>query len=430
MIEKKLRKYILPNVLAMVGMSWYILADTFFISVAAGADGITALNLVLPIFGLIFAIGAMIGIGSATKYSLVKDFDKKRADEYFSNGIISTIIIGLIFVVLGILASHKILQFMGADSDIMSVGLPYLKIILGFTPFFMTNYVLTAFVRNDGAPNIAMAATLISGISNIIFDYIFMFPMKMGMVGAALATGVSPIVSMAICMLHYLSEKNTIKFIKKLPSLKMLIDSCKLGIVAFVGEISSGITTMIFNFLLLDIGGNIAVAAYGIIANIAIVGTSLFNGVSQGLQPLASQMHGRQEREAELRIYKHSIKIVLIIAALLVGYILIFAENVVAIFNSENSAELAKYAERGIRLYFMGFLFASVNIIKSGFYSATDMAKESSFIAISRGVVAIVVFAFVLSKFFGIFGVWLAFPVSEIFTLLLAKVIISGGLKG
>lgn len=148
---------------------------------------------------------------------------------------------------------------------------------------FILNYTATAFVRNDGAPNVAMAATLGSGIFNIVFDYIFIFPLGLGMAGAAWATAVSPVVSMAICLTHYLSKRNTVRFMRKLPSLRKLLAACELGVVAFVGEISSGITTMVFNFVLLDLVGNIGVAAYGVVANLALVGTALFNGVSQGL---------------------------------------------------------------------------------------------------------------------------------------------------
>lgn len=419
-MEKKLRKYIFANVLAMTGISCYVLADTFFISLAAGANGIAALNLILPIYGLIYAIGSMIGIGSATRYTLDKALKKTDANHYFSNSIFCTLLISIPFVIGGIFFSNHILILLGADTQILKVGFSYLQIVLCFTPLFMVNYTFTAFVRNDHSPNIAMMATLCSGIFNIVFDYILVFPMGLGMVGAALATALSPLVSIGICMIHYLSKRNTIVFVKKHPSLRKLADSCKLGVVAFVGEMSSGITTMVFNFILLDLSGNIAVAAYGVIANIALVGTALFNGISQGLQPVASEVHGQLDQSAEQRIYKHSLKISLLIACILVGSVLLFTDTFVAVFNSENSAELASYAIFGMRLYFLGFLLASVNIIKSGFFSAIGTGFESSVIALSRGVVSIVVLAFLLSRILDITGVWIAFPISELVTFIIS----------
>ena len=252
-MKKQLRKYIAPNILAMVGTSCYVLADTFFISIAAGANGITALNLVLPIYGLIFALGSMIGVGSATRYSLHRSVGNPDARDYFSNSVWFTLLVSCIFVAAGIWFPDRVLTLLGADAEILQIGLTYTQIVLCFAPFFMLNYTFTAFVRNDNAPKLAMAATLTSGIFNIAFDYIFMFPMKMGMVGAALATGISPIVSMSVCMIHYLSKNSTIVFTWKLPSIKRFLSSCTLGVAAFVGELSSGITTMVFNFILLGL---------------------------------------------------------------------------------------------------------------------------------------------------------------------------------
>lgn len=418
-MEKQLRRYILPNILAMVGISCYVLADTFFISLQAGADGITALNLTLPLYALMFALGAMVGIGSATRYSLCKSFSPEEALSYFFNSLFWTLLLSLPFVAAGIFAPDTVLRWMGADDTIVAIGTSYIRIALCYAPFFMLNYTFTAFVRNDNAPNIAMTATLVSGLFNIVFDYIFMFPMGLGMVGAALATGISPIVSMSICMVHYLSAKNNVKFRWQVPSFTKLVRSCVLGFVAFVGEISSGLTTMVFNFLLLGLGGNIAVAAYGVVANIALVGTALFNGISQGLQPLASLVHGKSDTQGEAQIYRYSLRIGMGIALVLVASVWIWGDEMVALFNSEGSSRLAGYARPGIRLYFLGFLCAVVNIIQAGFFSAIGKGLASSAIAFCRGVGAIVIFAFVLSKAFGITGVWLAFPAAEIFTFLL-----------
>lgn len=422
-MEKQLRRYLLPNILAMIGTSCYILADTFFISLSQGPNGITALNLVLPLYGLIFALGSMIGIGSATRYALGKGSNTPDYHLYFSNSIAWTLLVGAVFVALGVAVPDGVLRLMGADNTILQVGHNYIRIVLCFAPLFMLNFTCTAFVRNDGAPRIAMAATLLSGLFNILFDYLLMFPLGLGMTGAALATGFSPVVSMSICLLHYLSPRNTIRLTPTLPSLRRLLSACQLGVVAFVGEMSSGVTTMVFNFILLHLAGNAAVAAYGIVANIALVGVALFNGISQGLQPLASACHGSGDTQGQSRIYRHSMFIGLCVSAVVVAVVVTFAGTLVAVFNSQHSAQLADYAIPGLRLYFLGFLFAGANIVKSGFYSATGRGRESSILALCRGVVAIVAFAFLLSHLFGITGVWLAFPAAELFTLLLGLVL-------
>ncbi len=424
MIEKKLRGYILPNILATTGTSCYVLADTLFISLAEGANGITGLNLVLPIFAITYSIGAMIGIGSATKYALLKSLgEKEEADKYFSNSFIFALICSLFFLMLGIFVPDVVLRLMGADDVIEAVTHSYMRVILCFSPFFMLNFTFTAFVRNDNAPKTAMAATLLSGVFNIIFDYILMFPVGMGMAGAALATGISPIVSMSICMVHFLSKKNNVRFCFNLPSVKNLILSCSLGLVAFVGEISNGIITVVFNFILLSLVGNIAVAAYGVIANSALVGVAMLNGVSQGLQPVASETYGKGEKKDLRKIYLYSLFTGMIIAGTLVALVIAFAPNIIVAFNNENSDVLANYAIPGIRIYFIGFIPAAFNIITAGFYSATGRGKESSLIAISRGIVAIIVFALILPRIFGITGVWSSFFAAEMFTAILCIIL-------
>lgn len=424
MIEKKLRGYILPNILATTGTSCYVLADTLFISLAEGANGITGLNLVLPIFAITYSIGAMIGIGSATKYALLKALgEKEEADKYFSNSFIFTLLFSLFFLMLGIFVPDLVLRLMGADDVIEAVTHSYMRVILCFSPFFMLNFTFTAFVRNDNAPKTAMAATLLSGVFNIIFDYILMFPLGLGMLGAALATGFSPVVSMSICMTHYLSKKNSIRFELVLPSIKRFISACSLGVVAFVGEISNGIITIVFNFILLNLVGNIAVAAYGVIANTALVGVAMLNGVSQGLQPVASETYGKAEKKDLHKVHIYSLIAAMIIAMTLVVSVLIFAPVIIEAFNSEKSDILAKYAIPGIRIYFIGFIPAAFNIITAGFYSATGRGRESSIIAIFRGIVAVIVFALILSRFFGVVGVWSSFFAAEMFTAILCLIL-------
>ena len=140
-----------------------------------------------------------------------------------------------------------------------------------------------------------MVATLSGSLFNVVFDYIFMFPLGLGLAGAALATAVSPIISIAICSRHFFKKENTLQFVRQMPSVRLLGQSCQLGISGFVGELSSGVTTTVFNFLLLGLAGNVGVAAYGVVANFALVATAIFNGVAQGAQPLVSRCYGQND---------------------------------------------------------------------------------------------------------------------------------------
>lgn len=421
-INKQFAKYVSQNILGTLGVSCYIIVDTFFIAQAAGANGITVLNLALPVYNLIFAIGAMIGIGSATKFAILRAQQDKRAEHYFSNALMCIALLSAAFVLLGIFAPDKVMLFMGADQEILRLGLDYFRIFLMFTPFFMMNYVFTAFVRNDNAPALAMIATMASSLSNVVFDYIFMFPMKMGLAGAALATAASPIISILICSTHFQKKENTIRFKLEKPSLSRLGMSCQLGFPAFISEFSSGVTIMVFNFLILAIAGNIGVAAYGVVANFAQVALAIFNGVAQGSQPLISKFYGAGDDKSTRKLLKLGIITAFIIAIVEYCVVFLFTEELVALFNSEQSVEMAAYAFQGMRLYFIGFVFAGFNIVGAGYLSATEHALGSFVTSIMRGIVAIVICAFVLAYLFGFTGVWMSFGVAEAITMILTIV--------
>lgn len=415
-VEKKFVKYVSQNILGMLGMSAYILADTFFISQAEGARGITALNLVLPIYSLIFAIGSMIAVGAATKFSIQRARKEKDADDYFPNAILFTLLISGVFMVAGFLGAEELVAFLGGDEEIVSEGAPYTRIFLLFTPVFMWNYIFNAFVRNDRNPSLAMFATLSSSIFNIVMDYVLMFPFKLGMAGAALATAFSPVVGILVCSVHFFTKRNTIRFRLVVPSLKKMLQSCQLGVAAFVGEISSGVTTIVFNFLILKIAGNEGVAAYGIVANTAIVATAFYNGVSQGSQPLISDYHGKGDHKAVRKTLKLAVITSLILSVLIIVLTNLWADVIVEIFNSERNPRLAAYAVEGVKLYFVGFLFAGFNIVGAGYLSAAESAGWAFVTSILRGFVAIIICAFVFAMIWGMTGVWLAFAAAEFIT--------------
>ena len=417
-MKQQFYKYVFQNVAGMIGISVYILADTYFISVHSGADGITVLNLVLPLFGLIFAIGSMIGIGSATRYAIKKAQGKENVDFYFTHSLTWQMIFSIPFILVGIFAPGKFLEIMGGDANIITLGTDYVRIIFLFTPFFMLNYTFTAFARNDNAPTIAMIACLAGSTFNIVFDYIFMFPMKLGLAGAALATAISPIVTSLITCKHYTSKACSIKLQWVVPSFRQLFLCMQFGVSAFVGEMSSAITTTIFNVLLLGIAGNIGVAAYGVVANLSLIAMAIFNGISQGVQPLLSTAYG-QGNQKEL---KQFLGMGLVTNLIVEGIVLLLAwgmtDVLVGIFNSEGNAVLAEYAYDGLRLYFLGYLLAGVNMMLVTYFSATDRARNASIASLLRGAVAVIACAVIMSMIWGMNGVWLSFLAAEGITLL------------
>lgn len=415
--RKIIFQYISQSVIGMIGISVYILADTFFISMGFGSDGLAVLNMTLPLYGLVYAVGSMIGVGSSTVYSIRKASGKNEA-ECFMQSIRWSILFSIPFMILGIFFPRQVLTVMGADSDLSLLGQGYVRIILCAAPLFMCNYTFTGFCRNDRAPLTAMLGSIAGSMFNIVFDYVFMFPMGLGFPGAALATACCPVVTMGICSTHFFGKNNHVPFRVSRLSFSYLKKAVPLGMSAFVGEISNGMTSLIFNYLMLGLSGNIAVAAYGVVANIALVCTSIFNGVAQGVQPLISVAYGKGETEETHRLLRISLAVAGAFAVFFVAVGYGRTDALISIFNSQNNRQLLSFAHTGLRLYFLGFLVSGINISLISYFSAVDQGKIVVTGSLLRGLILNTVCAFVLSRILGMNGVWISYLTAETMTFL------------
>lgn len=413
-ITKTFFKYVSANILGMIGLSCYILADTFFIARGVGANGLTALNLAIPIYSIMNGLGLMIGMGGATRYSISKgNADSTVQKQIFTQALCFTLFWSSIFLILGITAARPISILLGANAETLHLTTEYIRIILIFTPFFMCNNLLICFVRNDGSPQLSMMAMLTGSFSNIIMDYILVFPFGLGMKGAALATAASPVLSILVLSIHFIKKNNQFHLCRIRPSLKRILDICALGSSSLIVEVSSGIVMLIFNLLILNISGNIGVAAYGVIANIALVLTSMYTGISQGVQPVISQCFGRREHKQIRQVLRYAFTTSVVLAVLSYLVTFIWSQPIVAAFNKDSDPILNAIAENGMHIYFTAFLFVGINIITATFLSSTDHPKEAFILSIFRGFVLVIPMAFLLSFLFGINGIWLTLPITE-----------------
>lgn len=332
------------------------------------------------------------------------------------------LILAIIFVVLGLSASTSLANLLGANQDTTIYTATYLKTIMFFAPMFMLNNLLIGFVRNDDNPRLAMMGMLIGSLTNVVLDYIFIFPFGLGMFGAALATGVAPVISISI-MSPYVIKKANFKFLKT----KLCLNHCKdiflLGLSALIGELATGIVMLLFNFTLLKYSGNIGVAAYGIIANIAFVIVSMFTGVAQGIQPIISKNLSFKEYRNVNLAYHYGLWTVIIFAVIVYLSSYFAAAQIVALFNSSSNPELLDLAVRGIHIYFGGFIFAGVNMISATFFSASDKPRQAFIISSLRGFILIAPVIFILSTIFKVDGVWLTYVVTELITSIITIIL-------
>lgn len=417
-------KYASLNVLGMIGLSCYILADTFFIAKGIGSNGLAALNIAIPAYSFIYGLGLMVGIGAATRYSILKqNKDTEKTNKIFSQAVIFTLILASIFVILGVFAPEQIASLLGASELIVPITTEYLRIIMICAPLFMINALVQSFIRNDGKPNLAMISMIIGSFSNIVLDYVFVIRFGWGMMGAAVATGIAPVVGLLVSSYHFIKKNNNFKFVKTGLHFETIKDMSSLGTGTLVNELSSGIVIMIFNLIIMRISGNIGVAAYSVIANIAVVVISIFTGIAQGIQPLISSSFGRGDNKATIKIYRYGITMSIIFALGIYLTSFFFAEPIVAIFNKDNDPELTRIAVEGIRIYFTAFVFVGVNIITSIFFSSTDRPKPAIAISLLRAFILIVPTTILMAWILSMTGVWLSLPIVEFLTTLIAVAI-------
>lgn len=418
-------KYVSANVLGMIGYSCYILADTFFIARGIGADALAALNLVLPAYSLMNGTGLMIGMGAAARYTLSAAQPQDKVHRtIFTHALYLGIVAAVIFSVAGALFPSNIASLLGADADTIGYAKDYIRILLVFSPLFLCNNILLCFVRNDGSPRLSMTGMIVGSLTNIVLDYVFIYPLGMGMTGAAIATATAPVVSILIMSVHFIKKKNNFRIVRTNLSLLRWKDICALGVSSLITEMSSGIVIIVFNFLILDLNGNTGVAAYGILANIALVLMSIFTGIGQGIQPVVSRFAGDSGQRQRTKLRKYALISALLMAALAYTLISIFAVPIADLFNREHSAVLTNIASEGMRIYFISLFFSGINIAAAAFLSSADRPKEAFAVSILRGFILIIPVAWLMSVLFGLTGVWLSVPAAEAVVSILSIIFI------
>lgn len=423
-------RYTLLSVLGTLGVSCYILADTFFVSKGLGTKGLAALNLAIPVYNFIHGTGLLLGMGGATKFSVCRGQNNQEAvDRIYTNTLYLAALFSAAFMLTGLFFSNRLASFLGADMDVLEMTDIYLRWLLLFSPAFILNDVFLCFVRNDGNPQLAMTAMLTGSFANILLDYIFIFPMQMGIFGAVLATGISPALSIAMMTPHLRKRKNTFHLIKTGLHAECVKWSMALGFPSLIAQVSSGIVMIVFNTIILRLKGNTGVAAYGIIANISLVVTAVHTGIAQGMQPLASHFHGTGSSRGARTVLWYAMTAMLLLSCAVYLFIALCTQPVIAVFNSENSAELQKIAASGLRLYFISAPFSGYNIILATFFTSIEKAVPAHILSVLRGLILIVPTAFVLSFIWGMTGVWLACPAIELLAALLGAALYYAGRK-
>ena len=298
---------------------------------------------------------------------------------------IMVLLFASIFFFTGPFASQRLITVLGADIQVFETTNRYLKVLMLFAPAFLLNHFLhMVLFQNMGSH--FMAAMITGSFSNIVLDTFLFSSFHMGIFGAALATGLSPVISMLVLLPYFLKKKNS--FHLTIPNLVQMkrttANILANGIPPFLTEAASGVVMFLFNFIILRISGNTGVAAFSVISVISLVVISLYTGLSQGIQPLISQNHGAGNKKNVQTLLRYSLITSILLSIVIYGIIFFHAPRLVSVFNSEQDLILASYAIPGLRLYFTACPFIGFNIVLSTYFISINHPLPAQIISILR----------------------------------------------
>lgn len=428
-LKHEVNHYVVRNIAAMVGMSMYLLIDTLFISIAAGPMGLTALNVALPLFSLFNCLGMMFGVGGAAYYSLNKINHPERVHSTYSELMIFGVILGFALTLAIEIFIHPLIYFLGGSSQTYHLVHTYISIIAFCAPLYMANFLSINFIRNDNHPSLTMAATLTETTSVIVIDWLLIFGIGLKMEGAAIATIFSPLASLLVLSRHRHFAKRQLSLFWTKPHLKTILESVQLGLAAGINELSNGFIVFVFNLILLHIAGNYAIAAYGIISNIALISVALANGVALGIQPITSREYGIGNYDNVKKAFWQGIKITVAIGLAVFIILSIFRQPVVNLFNYQHQATMSKFAMTGVPIYFSGAIFINANILMILFLTSIKSSRTAFTLSLLRGYLILTPITILLGFTIGVNGVWAAVPLTELIISLISAYIIYNRFK-
>ncbi len=420
---KELLVFALPSIVMMIFMSSYTIVDGFFVSTYVGNDAFAALSLVYPLISIFIAIGVMFATGGS---ALVAKFFGER-DEHTGNRIFTSLyFISIIFALLGLIFSiifiKPLLSFLGTDNNTYQDAKIYITIFLFFSPFAMIQMLFQSFFVVAGKPRLGLCLTIISGLANMILDYLFMGPLNMGIEGAAYATVIGYMMTAIPGTIYFFVRKKGLHFAKPVFNYSYILKSMGNGSSEMVTNLSTAITTLIFNALMLKFVGNDGVVAMSVILYCQYLFTSIFMGYSIGIAPVISYNFGAKKEEKIKYFAKVSYIFIAISSAFICLLTILIASLLAQIF-SNNNETIYSLINIGLKLFAISFLMTGANIFSSAFFTALSDGFTSALLSFLRTFVFIIINIYLLSYFFEVTGLLLAIPVAEAITLILTAFI-------
>lgn len=424
-LRTRFLRYMIPSVVAMWVFSLYTMVDGIFVAKGVGETALAAVNISMPFINFIFAISLMFSTGASTIIAVhLGRKDIKSANQVFSMNTAVIVILSITIMALVHFNLDNIAYFLGATETTVEYVKNYLGIIALFNGFFIVSYSLEVIIKTDGFPAMATVGVIISAISNIVLDYIFIMHFHWGVQGAAIATGLSQVFSTVFFLTHFLRKNSTLNFSK------FKIDFHDIKKIMFIGfpdsttELSCGIVVMLFNINITKYIGEQGVVYYSILNYVNTLILMTMMGIAQGMQPLVSFYFGAEKTENMKKLLKMALKAVVVAAIASVAICMVLPGFIVGLFIDPSETVVFSEAVRVLKIYSISFLFMGFNVIISAFFVSVEKPSLATVISLGRGLVLVLAALFIMIAIAGGEGIWYSTILSEGVCMIIAFVIL------
>lgn len=420
---RKLIKFTFPTIIMMIFTSIYGVVDGLFVSNFAGDTAFAAINLIMPVIMIVGTVGFMFGTGgSAIISKTLGEGNKEKANNYFSAFVYLEIALGIIFTVIGFAVLEPVAKFLKATDEMMEYCMTYGGILLvGMTAFILQNS-FQSFMIVAEKPKFGLAVSVAAGVTNMVFDFLFVYVFKMGVAGAAIATVISQIVGACIPVIYF-SKKNTtvLKLGKTKFDLRVILKACANGSSEMVTNLSMSLVNILYNMQLMKFVGADGVSAYGTIMYVGFLFVGTYVGYSVGSAPIISYHYGADNKNELKSLLKKSVVMLGIASVVMTVLAEAFAKPLAFIFVGYKK-ELFELTSHAIRLFSLSYFISWFNIFASSFFTALNDGLVSAIISFLRTLLFQIAAIIILPIIWKTDGIWLAVLFSELAALIVSMI--------
>ncbi len=404
-------RYVTPTVAAMLITGIYVTIDGIFVGHVLGQDGMAGLMLAYPICAVLYAVGALIGMGASSLVSFyLGQGNPAKARHIVGNALVMVLLASALLSFIGVRYGEPMLAWMGAEGEIFTAGLSYLQAYAWLGVFAVLSMAFSSLLRNDGRPGFVTIIMVVGGLLNVLLDYLLMVVFPFGLAGVATATMLSQAVTGLACLWHFFTPRSQLRISWDTlrPDLRLMGETVRLGVSSFLMYLYLSVVLALHNKALLAVGTSLHVAAYGVISYTEAFFYLVFEGIAMGIQPIASFNAGAGHWRRVLRIRNLALGVTLGIALCAMIPLYLWPEAAVYLFAGDN-ATLLPVASLGIWLYFWGLPMEGLLLVGATYFQAINRARIASLLTGGKlGLIGGFLWGF--STLWGVPGVWLALP--------------------